>query len=160
MALASDAGRLAPQDLSLLPMEARHVDAVHAIERVSQRHPWSRRMFADCLEVGYSAWVVTGPEGGVRGFSLHSMALDEAHLLNLAVAPLARRRGIGRRLLDHVMEQARAAQVDKLLLEVRASNTAAIALYSAMDFALLAPRRGYYPDGEEREDALVLQRLL
>lgn len=157
MALASD---LYPTALRIVPMSADHLDAVHAIERVSQPHPWSRRMFADCLEVGYSAWVVQDKGAEVDAFSIHSMALDEAHLLNFAVAPRVRRQGIGRQLLEHVVHQLRAADAHTLLLEVRVSNAAAIALYSAAGFAKLACRREYYPLGAGREDALVLQLRL
>ncbi|MGB0212983.1 GNAT family N-acetyltransferase, partial [Algiphilus sp.] len=90
-------------------------------------------------------------------FAVSSLAMDDAHLLNLAVAPTARRGGLARRLLDHVLAQARAAEAQRVLLEVRESNGAAVGLYADAGFRLLARRRGYYPAaGGRREDALVM----
>lgn len=159
MGLASDS--IVTGELRLLPMAAEHLDAVHAIERVSQPHPWSRGMFADCLKVGYSGWILIDAEQELLAFSLTSMAMDEAHLLNLAVTPRARCRGLGSRLLQHVLRQARHAEASRMLLEVRASNVQAINLYTETGFAVLARRPRYYPhqDGV-REDALVMCREL
>ena len=164
MALAADDGTLAgePARDRLLPMAEAHLDAVHAIERVSQPTPWSRGMFADCLRAGYSGWVLLESPPSVRSpqvdaFAISSLAMDEAHLLNVAVAPLARRRGWGGLLVRHVLRQAAAADARRVLLEVRASNQSAIALYADLGFAVLARRRDYYPQaGGGREDALVM----
>ncbi|MHA7834066.1 MAG: ribosomal protein S18-alanine N-acetyltransferase [Algiphilus sp.] len=144
-------------DVRLLPMAAEHLDAVHAIERVSQPHPWSRGMFTDCLKAGYSGWVLEDAEQEILAFTLSSLAMDEAHLLNLAVAPHARGRGLGNRLLTHVLSQARHAEARCMLLEVRASNRSAIQLYSESGFVVLARRPRYYPvRAGAREDALVM----
>jgi ribosomal-protein-alanine N-acetyltransferase len=164
MALAVDDGarRKDAEGCRLLPMDASHLDAVHAIERVSQPIPWSRGMFADCLRAGYSGWVLLKTPPAQRSlqvdaFVISSLAMDEAHLLNVAVAPLARRRGWARLLLRHVLRQAAAAEARRLLLEVRASNRPAIALYADLGFAVLARRRDYYPlPGGGREDALLM----
>lgn len=154
MALAPDLG-CAPA--RLLPMTRDHIEAVAAIEQVSQTHPWSRRMFEDCLDAGYSGWVLEAEGPAVVAFAVSSLAMDDAHLLNLAVAPTARRGGLARRLLDHVLAQARAAEAQRVLLEVRESNGAAVGLYADAGFRLLARRRGYYPAaGGRREDALVM----
>lgn len=164
MALAIDDDFLpdAPSGCQLLPMGEPHLDAVHAIERVSQPTPWSRGMFADCLRAGYSGWVLLEEPPSARSpqvdaFAISSLAMDEAHLLNVAVAPLSRRRGWGGLLVRHVLRQAAAADARRVLLEVRASNQAALALYAELGFGVLARRRDYYPQpGGGREDALIM----
>lgn len=168
MAQVTDDGAAAGDDPAghrLLPMAEAHLGAVHAIETVSQPNPWSRGMFADCLRVGYSGWVLLetdaalpdAPAAQLDGFAISSLAMDEAHLLNVAVAPPARRQGLARRLVTYVMRQATAADARRLLLEVRASNQHAITLYADLGFSVLARRRGYYPlPHGAREDALVM----
>jgi ribosomal-protein-alanine N-acetyltransferase len=87
----------------------------------------------------------------------------EAQLLNLTVVGTLRRRGIGRELLRRFLLRATELGADQCFLEVRASNSAAISLYSAEGFVPVARRAGYYPasdPGEVREDALVLRRAL
>lgn len=133
---------------------------VLAIERVSYDFPWSEGIFRDCLRMGYSSWVVTNTLDEIMGYALMSYAMDEAHILNICVAPEYRREGIGDYLLQHLMIQARQREVEWVLLEVRKSNDAAIALYERAGFHEIGERRNYYPALRGREDALVLgQRL-
>lgn len=95
--------------------------------------------------------------GAIGGYVLMSMAVDEAHVLNLCVDPLLQRQGHGYRLLEHSMNLARAAQATIVLLEVRKSNRAALKLYETAGFQRLGVRKAYYPAGNNtREDALVL----
>lgn len=86
--------------------------------------------------------------------------LDEAHLLGIGVALSAQRRGYGRRLLQHLCERAAKEGATCFFLEVRVSNDAARALYRAMGFDEVGRRRGYYPAGVGREDAIVMRRTL
>jgi ribosomal-protein-alanine N-acetyltransferase len=79
---------------------------------------------------------------------------DELHIGNIAVAPAVRRRGIGRRILEHCLDDARARGIEIATLEVRVSNDPAIALYEKLGFRPVAMRRGYYSD--TGEDALVM----
>ena len=85
-----------------------------------------------------------------------SMAVDEAHVLNLCVDPELQRQGLGRRLLHHLIKLARAANATIVLLEVRKSNLPAIRLYDAEGFKRLGIRKNYYPAAGGREDAIVL----
>jgi [ribosomal protein S18]-alanine N-acetyltransferase len=95
-------------------------------------------------------WVVRGDlDGEPLGFALAWHAADEVHLLDLAVAPEARRRGVGRELVGAVLGYAREADARLVLLEVRASNEAAIALYRSSGFSENGVRRGYYSDNGE-----------
>lgn len=111
------------------------------------------------------AAVLSGPgaylceEAG--GFAIGRVIADEAELLTLAVAPVARRRGLGRRLLARIIEEAAARGARTLFLEVAAQNDAAISLYLAEGFVESGRRRGYYRrPGLPPVDALVLTRVL
>ena len=85
-----------------------------------------------------------------------SMAAGEAHILNLCIHPDRHRSGFGRRLLDHLCEVAGARSVNRVLLEVRPSNVAAVALYERAKFSVIGTRKGYYPSTNGREDAVVM----
>jgi ribosomal-protein-alanine N-acetyltransferase len=141
---------------SILPMDASLLPRVLEIERRAYEFPWTDSIFKDCLKAGYSAWVLVGDEGRLAGYALMSMAVDEAHVLNLCVDPDQQRRGHGLLLLKHVMKLARAAQASIVLLEVRKSNKAALKLYEGIGFARIGVRKAYYPARDGREDALVL----
>jgi [ribosomal protein S18]-alanine N-acetyltransferase len=146
--------------LDLIPryrhMTAADLDAVVAIESAIYPHPWTRGNFSDSLAAGYHCWIVECG-GEIAGYSVVMIAAGEAHLLNLSVAAPWQRRGIGREALGFVTKLARDYGAAKILLEVRPSNSAAIALYSSAGFSGIAQRRGYYPHGAAREDAVVMQ---
>lgn len=126
------------------------------IERRAYPFPWTEGIFRDCLRAGYSSWLVLDPGGRVLAYALMTMAVGEAHVLNLAVDPMLRRQGLGRFMLAHLLQVARAANATVVLLEVRRSNKAAIRLYQAFGFRHIGTRKNYYPGHEQREDAFVL----
>jgi ribosomal-protein-alanine N-acetyltransferase len=140
-------------------MSAVDLDAVTAIEQAAYSHPWTRGHFSDSLEAGYHCWVLECG-GKIAGYTVVMIAAEEAHLLNLSIAVPWQRRGLGRQLLDFVVKLARDYRARRILLEVRPSNEAARRLYAAAGFCEIARRRDYYPAGEQREDAIVLQRVL
>ena len=140
-------------------MTAADLDAVVAIEDAIYPHPWTRGNFADSLQAGYHCWIVERG-GTASGYTVVMIAAGEAHLLNLSVAAPWQRQGMGRELLRFVLKLSRDYGADRILLEVRPSNVSAIALYSSAGFAEIARRRGYYPAGAGREDAIVLGRSL
>jgi len=140
-------------------MTAADLDAVMAIEDTIYPHPWTLGNFRDSLTAGYHCWIAECG-GELAGYAVVMVAAGEAHLLNLSVAAPWQRRGIGREALNFVMKLARDYGAEKILLEVRPSNGAAIALYSSAGFAEIAKRRSYYPAGDSREDAIVLERPL
>jgi len=141
------------------PMTEADLPRIQQIEMASYEHPWSIGNFTDSLHVGYSMWVREA-EGEIIGYYVMMSAASEAHLLNLTIAPDWRRHGLGRDLLDHCVARARDHQADSLFLEVRTSNTAAIALYHSSGFIDLAVRRAYYPTVDGREDALIMKKDL
>lgn len=144
----------------LRPMQVTDLDAVMAIEPTIYSHPWTRGNFSDSLNSGYSAWVLEANQT-IIGYALLMMILDEAHLLNLSVAKDQQKQGLGRYLLEHMLQIAKNHKAANMFLEVRPSNISAIALYENMGFCEMAVRRGYYPADPKisktgREDAVLM----
>jgi ribosomal-protein-alanine N-acetyltransferase len=114
--------------------------------------PWSEPEFTSLL-AGPGAFLVSDPQG----FALGRAIAGEAELLTIAVAPCARRQGLGRRLLDQFLDAARQHGSAVVFLEVASDNAAALALYRATGFAECGRRADYYAGpGPRRTDALVL----
>ena len=149
---------LAPE-LVIRAMRGSDVSDVVAIERGSYQFPWSEGIFRDCLRVGYVCRVVTVSRQ-VMAYGVMSFGAGEAHILNLCVGEAYRCRGIGRQLLNSLIERAGAAGMADAYLEVRPSNTSAIRLYLSLGFEQVGMRRGYYQAANGREDAAVLRRAL
>ena len=144
--------------LALAPMMAADVAEVHALECSVFPHPWSRANFEDCLASGYDAWVARDEDGKLAGYFLLMYALDEAHLLDVAVAGERHGAGLGRYLLDTLCVRARAMGAESVLLEVRPSNERALHVYRRYGFREIGRRKGYYPAHEgKREDAIVMR---
>jgi [ribosomal protein S18]-alanine N-acetyltransferase len=119
--------------------------------------PWSAADFAVFLADPLAFLLVEGD----AGFLLGRAVAGEAELLTLAVAPDARRRGLGRKLVARFQYQAQLRGAERAFLEVSVDNAPAIALYESAGFALAGRRRGYFADPEgRRTDALVLSRPL
>ena len=140
---------------SLRPLREDDLDAVMAIERGAYPFPWTRGIFRDCLRADYPAWIHE-QDGVTIGYAVLSIAAGEAHILNLCTAPEAQGRGHGRQLLRHVLRLARGRGAQRVFLEVRPSNTAAIALYHGEGFNEIGRRPRYYPAIGGREDAIVM----
>ncbi|WP_456377138.1 ribosomal protein S18-alanine N-acetyltransferase [Thiolapillus sp.] len=132
---------------------------VMLIEEQIYPHPWSRKIFRDCLRTGYECRVYEAAED-ILAYSVMSAAAGEAHLLNLGVHPQQQGKGLGRLVLQQVMQHAREKSADTLFLEVRISNHIARRLYEAEGFNEIGQRFGYYPAENGREDALVFARSL
>jgi ribosomal-protein-alanine N-acetyltransferase len=141
------------------PMTLADVPAVVAVERSAYAFPWSEGVFRDCIRVGYLCRVV---ESGtdVVGYGIMSYGAGEAHILNICIRSDLRGGGIGRRLMEFLLERAHAAEMQDVFLEVRPSNPIAIRLYEALGFVRVGLRKGYYQATGGREDALVYKRTL
>jgi ribosomal-protein-alanine N-acetyltransferase len=148
--------------LALRPMVQADVDEVHALECSVFPHPWSRANFMDSLASGYDAWVVREPLAQrLAGYFLLMYAVDEAHLLDVAVAAPRHGTGLGRYLMDRIAARARAQRMTSILLEVRPSNVRALQVYQRYGYAEIGRRKGYYPAHEgRREDAIVMRYAL
>ena len=144
--------------LQYAPMVMGDVDEVFAVETSVYPHPWSHGNFVDSLASGYNGWTLRDDAGALVGYFLLMAAVDEAHLLNVAVAAPYQRQGVGLYLLDKVIACARGLSMDSILLEVRPSNLRALKVYEKYGFAEIGRRKNYYPahDGL-REDAIVMR---
>ncbi|MDH5537301.1 MAG: ribosomal protein S18-alanine N-acetyltransferase [Betaproteobacteria bacterium] len=136
-------------------MTAADLDLVAAIEKEVYPYPWTQGNFRDSLSAGYHCWIMECG-GAVVGHGVVMIAAGEAHLLNLSIAAGWQRRGLGAEFLRFVMKLARDYGASRILLEVRPSNHGGRALYARAGFREIGMRRGYYPAGMGREDAIVL----
>lgn len=141
--------------VAIRAMARRDLEAVNGIEQASYPFPWNDGIFRDCLRVGYDCQVLVADDS-VAGYGIVSRAMDEAHLLNLCIDPQRRRSGLAQLLLEHLVREARIGRVDRMFLEVRPSNKAAVRLYKGSGFRIIGRRPGYYPAQAGREDAMVM----
>ena len=146
----------APQPVRFRAMMPADVPRVAAVERASYPFPWSEGIFRDCLRVGYLCRVADC-DGEIVGYGVVAMGAGEAHILNICVAGHVRGRGVGRRMMQLLLERSQQAGMQDVFLEVRPSNPHAISLYQSLGFNEVGRRRGYYQAEVGREDALVLK---
>jgi [ribosomal protein S18]-alanine N-acetyltransferase len=135
-----------------------HLRAIEAIEKRSYPTPWSRSMFAGELakpsSICLGAFDADGEDGTLAGYLIVSRYVDAWHVMNVAVDPPHRGRGIATMLLERLFELTADDERRGYTLEVRVSNATAIALYERLGFDARGIRRGYYTDN--REDALIM----
>jgi ribosomal-protein-alanine N-acetyltransferase len=145
--------------IELRRLAVRDLEAIEKIERASYPTPWSRSMFAGELAKTSSLCLgaFDGDLGGALvGYAIVSRYVDAWHVMNVAVIPEHRRRGIAAALLDRLFDQTSGDPRRGYTLEVRVSNEGAIKLYEQLGFHRRGIRRGYYTDN--REDALIMWR--
>jgi [ribosomal protein S18]-alanine N-acetyltransferase len=144
-------------NVALRRLDAKDLDTVEVIERASYPTPWSRSMFAAELRkpsaLALGAYLDTGE---LVGYAFVSRYVDAWHVMNVAVAPEHRGRGIATVLLERLFEVTAGDPRRGYTLEVRVSNATAIRLYERLGFQSRGVRRGYYTDN--REDALIMWR--
>ena len=143
-------------ELRIRRLELQDLNAIDEIERRSYPTPWSRSMFAG--ELAKPASICLGAFDGEQlvGYMIISRYVDAWHVMNVAVDPDHRRRGLATMLLDRLFESTDDGIRRGYTLEVRVSNEGAIKLYEAAGFRARGVRRGYYTDN--REDALIMWR--
>jgi ribosomal-protein-alanine N-acetyltransferase len=141
------------------PMTQPDVARVIDIERDTYPFPWSEGIFRDCVRVGYLCRVIE-MRGMVHGYAIMSFGADEAHLLNICVHRDLREQGVGRKLLEYLLNHARKVGMHDAFLEVRPSNPVAIHLYESLGFVRVGVRKGYYQGTPTREDAWVYKLSL
>jgi ribosomal-protein-alanine N-acetyltransferase len=135
-----------------------HLDAIDEIEHRSYPTPWSRSMFAGELSkptsICLGAFEAEGENGPLVGYLIVSRYVDAWHVMNIAVDPPHRGRGVATMLLERLFELTASDARRGYTLEVRVSNATAIGLYERLGFEARGLRRGYYTDN--REDALIM----
>lgn len=144
----------------LRDMTEGDLEAVLRIEREVHAHPWTAGNFSDALRGNYLCMVYETEAAEMLGYAVLMLAVDEAELLDIAIAARHQRQGWGRRLLQETMTLARRREMRRMVLEVRISNAAAIALYRNAGFSDIGLRRDYYPAENGREDAILMGREL
>ncbi len=136
--------------LSPRPLRPSDLDAVATLECVAFSDPWPRSAFVELLrERHIRAFASDGDDGQLEAYALCSVVADEGEILNLAVRPESRRRGVARALLEAMLERMRAEGVVRVFLEVRESNQAALRLYALAGFQPVSLRRRYYRNPTE-----------
>jgi len=144
-------------NLELRSLDTTDLDAVELIEQASYPTPWSRSMFVTELAKPSSLCLgAYAGDGELTGYLVVSRYVDAWHVMNVAVAPAFRRRGIASALLQRLFAVTADDAQRGYTLEVRVSNHDAIRLYERLGFAGRGVRRGYYTDN--REDALIMWR--
>ena len=139
----------------IVPMTAAHLPQIAALEKLCfPADPWSEELFLAALENPHTAILLAeGEDGAILGYAVLSVILDEGNLDNIAVAPEARRRGVADALLGALTGFGRE-HLSVLMLEVRASNAPAIALYEKHGFVAVGRRKNYYD--APKEDAILM----
>lgn len=140
------------------PATIADVPALVAVERACFSDPWSAHSITEVVQVATSRAFLAEGSGEIVGYLLARISGPEGEILDLAVLPRARRRGIARSLLDVASAALAEAGVEHVFLEVRESNRAALALYAAAGYRTIGMRRHYYRNPPE--DALVLRTAL
>jgi len=138
------------------PMLESDLDQVMENENAAYEFPWTRGIFENNLKRHYAIVAVDNDTQQPLGHALLSVVLDESHVLNIAVAPQGQRRGIGRLMLEDILEHARDNNCLEAFLEVRESNRPAFTLYHSLGFNEIGVRKNYYPAKDGREDAILL----
>ena len=137
-------------------MDELALGEVFEIARHSFTHPWSREMFEnELLKNPFSEQILLRADGRIAGYLFMMTLFDECHIMDFAVHPEYRRKGIGKKIIFHLIERMKMKAVKKIFLEVRCSNFPAIDLYQKAGFVEIAVRKGYYAD--PKEDAMILQ---
>ena len=140
--------------MNITRMNEAHVAQVAALEKLCFSDPWSETSVASELDNPLSLWLIAEEEGTVLGYVGSQTVLDETDMMNIAVQPECRRRGIAAALIGELVNQLRERGSHILRLEVRESNVPAIALYESMGFTQLGLRKNYYRN--PKENALIL----
>ena len=128
-------------------------------ERSSYSFPWSEGVLKECLGGISECWVACIGEA-IIGHGIISHVLDEGHLLNLCIGKSWQGQGLSHAFLTFLIGRLRVLNVATMFLEVRLSNVIAISLYEKHGFQKIGVRKGYYPAGNEREDAIVMSRII
>jgi ribosomal-protein-alanine N-acetyltransferase len=158
MGQSSDKNTIAA-NIRLRPMQEADLRNVHRLEVMCQPFPWPLWCFRSLLRKDTSCWVLE-KDNEVIGFGIVSFVKDWAHIMNMCVAPGFRRRGLGRRIMLHLLNIAKQRHCKKAFLEVRPTNRTAIILYRKLGFRTKQIRKNYYLAPRGRQNGLVMARPL
>ncbi|HHW4671027.1 ribosomal protein S18-alanine N-acetyltransferase [Xylella fastidiosa] len=147
--------KTSPLPVRLCTLGESHLDKVMEIERRVYCFPWTRAIFRNCFQSGHLALLMKQGRN-IIGYGIVNITRKEAHLLNICIAPEQQSHGLGRSLLRTLIKLSCNSGAQCMFLEVRPSNTVAIALYHSEGFNEIDRHRHYYPAQNGYEDALVM----
>ena len=136
-------------------LTAQNSDPYFDMHKLGQFSPWSRRIFEDCLTKPYFAYSLD-QDSQPLGYYIAMKVLDEVTLMDIVVSKSHQGKGLGKLLLQHLLEQCNQDNIQQIWLEVRESNFIAINLYDNAGFILVEQRANYYPSAKGKEDALIM----
>ena len=142
--------------MTITEMKAAHVPQVAELERICFADPWSEKSVASELDNKWALWFVALEEDKVAGYIGSQTSIDETDVMNVAVHPDFRRRGIAETLINALVTELKNRGSHALMLEVRSSNAPAITLYEKLGFVQVGCRKNYYRN--PKEDALILRK--
>ena len=134
------------------------LEGIHQVESVSFNDPWSKQSFSDELNNPMTTYLVAEQDKDILGFVGMWEVVGEGQITNVAVHTKARKRGIGKALIDALVDYSKSRKLEVLLLEVRESNEPAKSLYSLNGFKEIGKRKNYYT--KPTEDALLMALAL
>ena len=137
-------------------MTASHVPQIAELEKLCFNDPWSENSIASELDNRLSCWLVALDDDKVIGYVGSQTVLGETDMMNIAIHPDHRKRGIATELIERLIQALKERDSHSLMLEVRASNEPAKSLYTKMGFELVGIRKNYYRN--PKEDALILRK--
>lgn len=147
--------------INIRSSQVKDIPAILEIEQSAHLSPWSEKLLNSSFSNRSHNFVAETTEQ-IVGYVFSSLVADELTLENICVAPSKQGQGIGRLLMQYLLEQAKSLQVQDVWLEVRASNIAAIELYKQFGFIEQGVRKNYYPipSSHEKEDAILMSHKL
>lgn len=140
--------------MTIESMTVDDISQVAEIERQIFSIPWSEKAFRDSMESDNTIYIVAKENNNVAGYAGMYLSFEEGNITNVAVNPLSRRKGIGEKLVRDILNRAYEKGVRDVFLEVRETNSVAIALYEKIGFKEEGIRKNFYD--KPRENALIM----
>ncbi len=144
----------------LRKLTSEDISQLVAIETATQISPWSKELFEQCFQMAGDGWGIESIEGNIIGFILIVTQAKECHILNFCVDIPYQHQGYGQQLLLHTLTEIQQQDVTIAYLEVRRTNTPAMALYQKTGFKKIGERKKYYLSTQGHEDAWVFAKIL
>ena len=140
--------------MTIESMTVDDIAQVAEIERQIFSIPWSEKAFRDSMESDNTIYIVAKENDNVAGYAGMYLSFEEGNITNVAVNPLSRRKGIGEKIVRDIINRAYEKGVRDVFLEVRETNSVAIALYEKIGFKEEGIRKNFYD--KPRENALIM----
>ncbi len=144
---------------NIMPMKINHLSDVYNLEVESYDFPWTKEILRDCILYRYDGFTIYF-NNILVGYIISKISLPETHILNLTISPNFRKNGLGKSLVQLIINDSKIRGVEDIILEVRVNNLNAISLYENLNFKKVGVRKNYYESKEGREDAYVFKLKL